>query len=266
MTMHGHAGTPPALVLVLVSALIALVLGAYLAAARRHPQWNHWRTLSFVGGSALLLVALSSPVVHWAHNDLRGHMFQHLLLGMFAPLLLVLAAPMTLFLASVSNPTARQTVRVLHSRPGRVLSHPVTALLLNVGGMVLLYATPLYALSRTTAWLHVLVHYHFIAAGYLFAWAIAGPDPAPHRPSLRCRGIVLFIGIAVHSTLGKLMYVHGWPQGTGATQAELEIAAQWMYYGGDVAELLLIVALGAVWYAERGRAVPALNPASPVTR
>jgi putative membrane protein len=264
MTLHAHAGTPPALVL--VWALIALVLGAYATAARRHPRWNHWRTLSFAGGSTLLLLALSSPVVHWAHDDLRGHMFQHLLLGMFAPLLLVLAAPVTLFLASVGNTTARRTVLILHSRPVRVLSHPVTALLLNVGGMVLLYATPLYALSRTTAWLHVLVHYHFIAAGYLFAWAIAGPDPAPHRPSLRYRGIVLFIGIAVHSTLGKLMYVHGWPQGTGATRAELEAAAQWMYYGGDLAELLLIAALGAVWYAERGRTVPALDPASPVTR
>ena len=135
-------------------------------------------------------------------------------------------------------------------------SHPVAALLLNMGWMVMLYATPLFALSRTSTWLHVLVHYHFVAAGYLFAWAIAGPDPAPDRPSLRYRAVVLFIGIAVHSTLGKLMYVYGWPQGAGASRAEIEAAAQWMYYGGDVAEMLLIAALAALWYAERGR-VPA---------
>ncbi|GHA70216.1 cytochrome c oxidase assembly protein [Cognatilysobacter bugurensis] len=250
---HSPAVVPTALAL--VWALIALVLGSYVAAARRHPRWSPWRTLSFVGGGALLLVALSSSVVHWAHADLRGHMFQHLLLGMFAPLLFVMAAPVTLFLASVGPRTARRTVRVLHSRPVRVLSHPIAALLLNVGGMVLLYSTQLFVLSRSSAWLHVLVHYHFLAAGYLFAWSIAGPDPAPGRPSVRYRAVVLFVAIAVHSTLGKLMYVHGWPQGAGVARSELEAAAQWMYYGGDLAEMLLIAALGAVWYAERGRSL-----------
>jgi putative membrane protein len=249
--VHGHA--LPSAALVLVWALIAAVLGAYVTAARRRPHWLQWRTLSFAAGCVLLLSALSTPVVQWAHGDLRGHMVQHLLLGMFAPLLLVMAAPVTLMLSSVSSATARRLVRILHSRPVQAVSHPVTALLLNIGGMVLLYATPLFALSRTSTWLHALVHYHFIAAGYLFAWAIAGPDPAPHRPSPRYRSVVLFIGIAVHSTLGKLMYVHGWPRGTGASRAELEAAAQWMYYGGDLAETLLIAALGAAWYVERGR-------------
>lgn len=256
--MHGHA--LPSAALVLVWALIAAVLGAYVTAARRRSHWIRWRTLSFATGCVLLLVALSTPVVHWAHDDLRGHMVQHLVLGMFAPILLVMAAPVTLMLSSVSSATARRLVRILHSRPVQAVGHPVTALLLNIGGMALLYATPLFALSRTSTWLHVLVHYHFIAAGYLFAWAIAGPDPAPCRPSLRYRALVLFIAIAVHSTLGKLMYVHGWPQGTGASRAELEAAAQWMYYGGDLAEMLLIAALGLAWYTQRGRKLSHANP------
>lgn len=259
--MHGHA--LPSAGLVLVWSLISSVLGAYVMAAHARPQWLQWRTLSFAAGCILLLFALSTPMLRWAHDDLRGHMLQHLLLGMFAPLLLVMAAPVTLMLCSASSATAHRLVRVLHSRPVQVLSHPVTALVLNIGGMVLLYTTPLFALSRTSTWLHVLVHYHFIAAGYLFAWAIAGPDPAHNRPSLRYRAVVLFVGIAVHSTLGKLMYVHGWPQGTGASRAELEAAAQWMYYGGDLAEMLLIAALGAAWYARRGRR---LSHARPHTR
>lgn len=246
MIAHHHdPGSTPGLwaVWLVISVLIAL----YLRAAFQRGCWSAMRSTSFATGGALLLLAFSEPVVQWAHSDLRGHMVQHLLLGMFGPFFLVMGAPVTLLLGSVSARWARRSVRFLGSAPVRFVAHPVSALILNVGGMAVLYATPLYALSRNHAGLHVLVHYHFVAAGYLFAWSITGPDPAPHRPSLRTRLIVLFAGIATHATLSKLMYIHGWPAGTGASAEEIRIAAQWMYYGGDVAEMLLVAALLAAW-------------------
>lgn len=66
-----------------------------------------------------------------------------------------------------------------------VLALPVTALVLNLGGLVALYFTPLYAVPAREPGLHNLVHLHFVASGYLFAWVIAGPDPAPR--ARRCR-------------------------------------------------------------------------------
>jgi putative membrane protein len=36
----------------------------------------------------------------------------------------------------------------------------------------------------------------------------------------------------------------------------MEQAAQWMYYGGDIAEILLATALFASWYQQRGRRQP----------
>lgn len=257
--MHGpHAGTGLWLLWLAIAGAAVL----YARAAMRRPGWNPWHTAGFLGGAALLLAGVSAPVVAWAHADLRGHMAQHLLLGMLAPLLLALGAPVTLLLASLPAAAARRLVRVLASRPLRTLAHPVTALVLNVGGMVALYATPLYALSQHRPWLHVLVHYHFVAAGYLFSWSIAGPDPAPHRPSLRYRGIVLFAGIAIHSVLAKLMYVHGWPHGTTATIEEIRSAAQWMYYGGDLAEMLLLAALLSMWLRRSPRPLGAVRAAS----
>lgn len=228
----------------------AIVLAgvAYLAAATRRPGWPALRTASFMGGASVLLAAFLPPVTAWAHADLRGHMLQHLLIGMVAPLLLVLASPVGLLLGALPVPVARRVAALLHSAPVRVVSHPVSALLLNVGGMALLYSTPLYALSRGQPALHALVHYHFLAAGYLFCWSIAGPDPAPRRPSLRLRGAVLLAGIAGHALLAKWMYIHLWPAGTGAAPAEIRAAAQWMYYGGDLAELGLVIAYMAVWY------------------
>ncbi|MFC4728328.1 cytochrome c oxidase assembly protein [Coralloluteibacterium thermophilus] len=230
---------------------VGLVLvGAYLVAARRRRAWSRWRGASFGLGVALLAWGLSAQAMAWAHADLRGHMAQHLAIGMFAPLFLVLGAPLTLLLGALPVDAARRLVRVLHGDLARVLVHPVVALVLNVGGMALLYLTPLYAMSRHDLALHALVHYHFVAAGYLYAWALVGPDPAPRRPSLRYRAVVLFVGAGTHALLGKVMYAGGFPHGTGASLAEREAAAQWMYYGGDLAELLLAVALFAIWYRQ----------------
>ena len=50
---------------------------------------------------------------------------------------------------------------------------------------------------------------HFVFAGCLYAWVIAGPDPAPHRPSVPARLVVLGVAVAVHSVLAQLLY-GGW--------------------------------------------------------
>lgn len=258
MSHHGHAvapgGTAVLFVLLVVVPLLALV--AYLALAareRRAGRWSVWRTLAFTSGVLLVLAAMSGPVASWAHQDLRGHMLQHLLLGMFAPLGLVLGAPGTLLLRALPTAAARRVVAFCGTAAVRTLVHPVTALLLDIGGMYVLYLTPLYALSMADPTVHVLLHVHFLLSGYLFTWAIAGPDPAPHRPGTAMRLAVLFVGTAAHANLGKLMYGYGFPRGTGAGPEELEAAAQWMYYGGDLAELLLTVAFFAAWFARRRR-------------
>ncbi|RIK36701.1 MAG: cytochrome c oxidase assembly protein [Chloroflexi bacterium] len=254
--LHDHPTDSGALLSLAPLLIIAGVLFAYLVAAkrqRRFPRrWSRWRILSMVSGIGLLAIAFSPPLATSAHHDLRGHMIQHLLIGMFAPLGLVFAAPVTLALRTLPLRTARFVPSVLHSWPCRWLSHPVPALLLNSGGMYLLYLTPLHAMSLTNPSLHYLVQIHFLAAGCLFTAAIAGPDPMPRRPGLATRLGVLFIGIAAHANLSKLMYIYLWPPNTSHSADEIRAAAQLMYYGGDLAELFLVVALFATWYQRRG--------------
>jgi len=237
-----------------VAAQIAYLLGLQRQWRRGRP-WSFWRLLALLAGTSMVLFAISPPVMLHAHQDLRGHMLQHLLLGMFAPLLLVLAAPVSLLLRTLPTAGARALVAVLRSGPLRLLAHPLTALLLNLGGMYLLYLTPLYAASLGSPALHWLVHWHFLAAGCLFTWAIlAGPDPAPHAARAWVRLGVLFVAMAAHATLAKLMYGFGWPRGTHHGLEEIQAAAQLMYYGGDLAEMLLLGLLFARWGRRRGRA------------
>ena len=256
---HAPSGTTSVLALLVVGGLLVAYLAAAYAQGREGRRWSAWRTSAFVAGAALLAVAAWPPLARFAHGDLRGHMVQHLLVGMLAPLGLVLAAPVTLALRTLSVPAARRVTGVLRSRPVQALSYPATAMGLNVGGMYALYLTPLYAATLTSPALHHLVHVHFLAVGYLFTWAIlAGPDPAPHPPGFRMRLGVLLLSMAAHAVLGKLMYGYGWPRGTPHGADEIRAAAQLMYYGGDLAEVLLAVALFATWYRAR-----APRPASP---
>lgn len=148
MPAHGHeAGS--SLPETLLPALVLLAAaGAYLLLARRarhgNPAlgWSRWRTTGFLTGTILLGVALLPPVTGFAHEDFRGHMVQHLLIGMYAPLALVLAAPVTLLLRTLPTVRGRQLTAVLHSPPARVIAHPAVALALSTGSLAVLYFTP----------------------------------------------------------------------------------------------------------------------------
>ncbi|GAA3953601.1 cytochrome c oxidase assembly protein [Actinoplanes auranticolor] len=229
--MTGHV---PSLGLPVLVALIAL---GYEWRSLRVAGWSPWRGVAFQTGAAVLIVGLALPV-----HDFTGHASQHLLVAMVAPLGLVLGAPVTLLLRTLPVRTARRLTRLLRSRPARALAHPVTALVLTTGGLVALYLTPLYARMLTDPALHQVVTIHFVLSGFLFAWVVAGADPAPHRPSVPARLVLLGVAIAAHATLSQLLYAGAYVQ-VPATAADRQAGADLMYYGGDVAELLLAFAV-----------------------
>lgn len=247
----GHSPVLHLLLLILPTAILLIYLSGALRLCRRS-HWPTWRMVSFSCGTLLIIIALLPPVAHWAHHDLRGHMAQHLLLGMFGPAGLVFGAPGTLLLRTAPARLSRRLMSMLNPRPVRLLIHPLTAAILDVGGMYLLYLTPLYGFSMRSPGLMGLVHLHFVLSGYLFTWSIAGPDPAPRRPGEHLRLAVLFFATAAHAILAKIMYAGAYPAGTGATLDDLHSAAEWMYYGGDLAELIIIFAFFAHYYKRRG--------------
>lgn len=247
--------------------LAGLVGIAYLGmtrrwAGRRGKRWSRWRTTSWMAGLVLLAAGLSPSLSAAAHHDPVAHMVQHLLVGMYAPLGLVLAAPVTLVLGATETGTARRVTGLLRTPVVHLLSHPATATVLSAGGLWVLYGTPLYALTAENAVAHHLVLVHLVAAGVLFTWAVAGPDPAPRRPGLPTRLGALLVSAASHAVLAKTLYARAgqWPPGGHGPTDRAETAAMLMYYGGDVAELLLAAMLLAGWYV---RSAPRTQQARP---
>ncbi|HEU5026472.1 MAG TPA: cytochrome c oxidase assembly protein [Spirillospora sp.] len=254
--MPGHSGAGWGTVLA-VAGVVALA-AAYLLLAHRGGSTarpgGRWRTAMFLAGCTLVAAALLPPIAPFAHEDFRGHMLQHMLLGMYAPLALVLGTPITVLLRALPPQRARGVTGVLRSKPMGLLAHPVVALAFNTGSLAVLYFTPLYDATMTRPPLHWLMHAHFVLSGCLFAWVVAGPDPAPSRPGVKARLLVLGAAIALHAVIAQLMY-GGFLIDVHAPITQVRGGAEIMYYGGDIAELLLAAALVATW-RPAGRTTP----------
>lgn len=262
--MHDHhaAGSNVSIFDVLIFALILgsaiFMIAGYVRASSvgRGRRLSLLRTICWVAGIIAAVVAVTGPLARAAHHSFTAHMITHLLLGMLAPLLLVLARPVTVLLRALSAASARRLTRVLRSVPIRIVTEPIVAALLNVGGLWLLYTTDLYAAMHTNLVLHAVVHLHMFLAGYAFTVAIIDVDPMPHRRSHRHRALILIIALAAHDILAKYLYTRPPP---GVSPASAETGAMIMYYGGDTIDLALITLLCAHWYRIT-RPRPALAP------
>lgn len=241
-----HVTQPTMNVFTLVFSLLAvLYFWGYWHLRRRGRPWPLWRVAIFSLAAIAVMFVLSPPLAQWAHHDFRGHMVIHLIIGMIAPLGLVMAAPITLMLKCIPRTCGRFWVWFVLLPPIRLLSHPITATLLNVGGMYALYMTDLYTYMLQSPDFSLWLHWHFIIAGCLFTWAIAGPDPAPLRPAIGLRFGTLFISMVAHATLAKWMYQFHLPP--TMPLKEVQQGAELMFYVGELAEAVLAYRLVRQW-------------------
>lgn len=259
--MTGGAETGFATAAVLVAAILSVVGYPAAVAAGRGGRWPRHRTVSWVAGTLVVVTAVTGPLGAAAHHGFVAHMVAHLLLGMAAPLLLVVAAPVTVVLRALPVGSARVLAKVLRSMPIRLLTEPVIAAVLDIGGLWLLYTTGLYQAMHLHPAVHVLVHVHMFLTGYLFTAALVGVDPAPHRRGHGHRAAVLVSALAAHDILAKHLYAHP-PAGVAAAQAEP--GAMIMYYGGDAVDVVLIIMLCAGWYGSRAARIGRSGPRSVV--
>ncbi|MGY3186212.1 cytochrome c oxidase assembly protein [Lysinibacillus sp. TE18511] len=223
-----------------ISYIVAVILSN-----QHKKQWPYFRTFFWTLGHICAVVTLIGPLAELSHVNFSAHMIGHLLLGMLAPILIALAAPITLLLRSTPVEMARRISCILRNSYFSFVRNPIIASILNVGGLWLLYTTPLFNMMHESSLLFILIHIHIFLAGYLFTIAFIYIDPTPHQLSYVFRSIVLLVALTAHSILSKHIYAHP-PNHVPAEQAEL--GAMIMYYGGDAIEIGLVYLLFYQWF------------------
>lgn len=236
---------------------ILLYIIAVLISNKKFKKWPPYRIAFWSIGVTCIGVSLIGPIAENAHTSFKGHMITHLLLGMLGPLLISLSAPMTLFLRTISVQYARMFSKVLKTSYVQFICHPITATLLNIGGLWVLYTTNLYSMMHSSMIIYAIIHLHVFLAGYVFTISIIYIDPAPHRTSFSLRACMLIIAMAGHSILSKWIYAN---PPTGVEKTDAELGGMLMYYAGDAVDLVIVIILCSQYF--RGRKL--LNKRSPL--
>jgi cytochrome c oxidase assembly factor CtaG len=258
---------PFALLGIVAAAVLYLV--AVRSVDRAHPAnpVPRRRLVAWLGGLAVIGVALFSFLDVYATSLFSVHMVQHLLLAMVGAPLLLLGAPITLLLR-VASPATRQRriLPVLHSRVVRAISHPVVGWLALAIVLWASHFSPIFGAALDDPGVHAFEHALYLGAGLLFWWPIVGVDPHPHRMGHGMRFGYALLAMPLNSFLGLVLFVTPvvlyehyatlqriW----GPTALEdQQLAGGIMWAAGDLIFLVPLLLLTLTWFRaeeEKGR-------------
>ncbi|PWV85258.1 putative copper resistance protein D [Prauserella marina] len=254
----------------LIFGTAAIVLAVvYLLGVRRLRKrgdaWPVGRTIAWLAGCAVLLIATSSGIGRYAPAMFSMHMGNHMLLSMVAPVLFALGGPVTLALRALPTagkdapPGPREWILAfVHSPVTRVLTNPIVALFLFVGSFYGLYYSGLFDSALNYHWAHLAMNAHFLLAGYVFYWPVIGVDPAPRRlPPLGKLGLIFasmpfhaFFGVTLmnmQTVLGESFYRGLNLPWVGDLLIDQRLGGGIAWAAGEIPVLLVMVALLVQW-------------------
>lgn len=251
----------------------AYVLGWVRLARRAARPPSGLRLAAGLGGLAVVVLALGSPLDAAAHARFSAHMLQHVLLTMVAAPVLLLADPFPALLWSLPA-GARRALGPELARGGRLravaaaLVAPPVAWLLHALTLWGWHWPPLYDAALADARLHALQHVTLFATALAFWWPVVGPAPRVRRPAGPAARIAyLVLGAFQTAALGLLLTLSPWalyPGYAGAPDALGDQARGGivMWGAGGLVDMAAVMAL--VWRLLAREEGPAIDPPRPV--
>ncbi|MEU7633864.1 cytochrome c oxidase assembly protein [Nocardia sp. NPDC049220] len=198
----------------LIFGTLSVVLAVlYLLGVRRlrarGDAWPVGRTVAWLSGCAVLLVATSSGVGRYSPAMFSVHMGAHMALSMLAPILFALGGAVTLALRALppagrgGAPGPREWIlAAVHNPVSRLLTHPIVASAIFVGGFYALYLGGIFDSFADSHAAHLLMNVHFLLSGYLFYWVVIGIDPKPRQVQPLTKLGMVFGSLPFHAFFG----------------------------------------------------------------
>ena len=202
--LTGFQTGPLALLADALEVALALV---YLAGVRRlrskGRRWPVARSAAFLGGVAVMWIAVGSGFAAYDNVNVQLHVIQHVLLMMVAAPLVSLGRPITLASQALDRRGQLRLVAIVHSKALSVLTFPVVAWFLYYGVMYGYFMDrAVYDYSIAHRLFHDATHLVFFVVGYLYWQPIIGGDATRWRLSHPVRLGSLFLGMPFEAFLG----------------------------------------------------------------
>ena len=145
-----------------------LAVGYFAAVRRSLTLAARSEAVTFLGGTALLLVALVSPIDTLGDEYLfSAHVLQHFLLALVVPPLWLIGIPRATAEAALRHPAI--------ARAEALLGQPLLAWPLGVGTMLAWHVPALFNAALSIDVLHIFQHLTFLVTGTMFWWPILCP-------------------------------------------------------------------------------------------
>ena len=246
--------------------VLVLVVGVYLRGwmalrARGYERAAPARRLvAFVGGWAVVAVALLGPFDVFQSVRFSIHMVEHELLMIVAAPLVLLGRPLAVAVWGLPRPLRIWIGRYLRpAAPPRrlfdLVTRPAAAWGISTGLLWAWHAPAAYNAAEVNGFLHNLQHLSFFAAGLLFWWPVIGTPPFGRPMSLAGRVGYLAAGMTQRALLGgiitlsnRVLYSH-YQEILGAGVASVlhdqRVAGAIMWFGSGIA--LLAGTLLVIW-------------------
>jgi len=195
-------------VIALLALAAALYVSGWLRLRRRGggAAAPTWRLASYLGGLALLALALLSALDVYGSLLFSVHMVQHLFLMLLAPPFLFWGRPLAVSLWGLPS-ALRRRLRGPLAGPARLrraltwLSRPAQAWLVYLAVLTAWHLPAAYGAAQGNSLIHDLEHLSFFGSAFLFWWHVFAAPPHWHGLLGLGRRMAYLVAAFVHSQI-----------------------------------------------------------------
>lgn len=247
-----------------ISVMTVFVLWIYL---RGRSKAGIGQRVLFLAGTAIMFLALQSPLDGLADVSFAAHQIQHISIHAFGPMLIALSAPAGAMLAGMPAsllrgiyvPIARVgAIRELFS----VLSRPIVASVHFSIALVFWLIPSIQARALGDSAFHDLMHFSMMAAGLFFWFSMFDPRSPPTGSRYSVRVFALLGSLLVNVGFGAWLAMKStimWPAyGTGLRLGmtplfDERLGGTIQYVPGNMMMAIGVIIVIAAWYRRERR-------------
>jgi cytochrome c oxidase assembly factor CtaG len=244
-------------------AFVVILAAAYLSGvvrARRIAGWPVGRTLAFMAGLAMCIVATCGSIGVYDQALFSAHMLGHLTFVMAAPALLVAGRPLELSMLASGPATRRRIEATLNSRIVTVITAPPVALASYAVVIVGSHLTGLMDTIMRNDWAGQVEHLVYLVIGFQFFALILGDAPIRWQLSTPARWLLLAVSMAVDTFVGLVILqgnhavaMIGVPGLYVNALSDTRTGGAIMWFGGDAIMAAIMIGLVIGWLRDPER-------------